>query len=741
MKLRAILSKTLQIGFVTFLALGFALLLLWRTGLLVSWIRSQAVKTYLTHIAPHLPFEIEDVQISGDWSQFKKGTVPDLGLVLKWDSWRIRMHGPFQLNRYSIEKEFSIYYKPELTVEPAQLLSKDRSPVVPIVLSARIHQNLKNLHSFEIQSDLERFHWPLIHTQLEKVKFKSDWKVGQAAQLTLSTYEINWKGDSEDHLIHLQDLKLQAETSLEFKNPVQFGPEAIFDLAVQSGEVLWDSTYLDLPLKKAPIQGGISWEEEEMTANLQIGASKTKQALISGTFHPQNPSIEIRWQTPTWNIRDVVQELLEVTRSSTGKLSQLSVLKEFEVLTGKIRTTAHANIPLKGFDLESADTLLEGKIDIQDFSARWDEMALAIKSFNLLFPFSTHFKTSGTVAAEKIFFRQLEGELGKTAFSIFPSRVKDRRRYAFKTDELPIYIQSVPLQIGKVTGLAQAPEYALITSLKLKRMELDEIVHRLCIPQLRLPPTRISANFPKIEIRTDSVDFTGKITSQLFDGIVEIDDIGVFDLGTSVPEVDFNLDFEKIRLDLLGDWTGIGKIDGILQGYAHDVVFQSYLPTQYTLRVDALPHQHRDILFSPGAMKNFLKIITGDISYLPPIAQWWAFGWPRKIGGTFGTYDVQYAGFSLVSKDGLILLETNDPPAAMKQHPNQHYLLSGKSFKMPLISSRYPLIIDAIAMSNYLYQMKFQLSAIAKEKEKSENISKKEDDEYEESNSCLPPRF
>jgi hypothetical protein len=217
--------------------------------------------------------------------------------------------------------------------------------------------------------------------------------------------------------------------------------------------------------------------------------------------------------------------------------------------------------------------------------------------------------------------------------------------------------------------------------------------------------------------------------------------MGMFDFLSPVPEFDFNLTMDGIDLHSLGEWVNFGEMDGILSAYAHDVVFQSWLPTQYDFEVKVKPLHHSKVVFSPTAMKNFARLFASDgIDHIPGYAKWLAFGWPSSL---LGGYDIGYAGVHVHSEDGYIRLETLDPAtdAESSGAHQKHFILYGRRFKIPLNSSRYPLILDAPAMGNYVHQMIGVIQNLAKSKKGETQNGLVEDEDAEQDKlpaECIP---
>ena len=167
-------------------------------------------------------------------------------------------------------------------------------------------------------------------------------------------------------------------------------------------------------------------------------------------------------------------------------------------------------------------------------------------------------------------------------------------------------------------------------------------------------------------------------------------------------------------------------MDGTLSAYAHDVVFQGWLPTQYDFKFQASPFSQTKIVFSPDAMKNLARLVASDaIDHLPAFANWMAFGFPSRM---LGGFDIWFVGISLFSRDGHILMEVLEPPdlpiSVANEHKQNHYILYANRFTIPLKTSQYPVVVDATAVSNYVHSAALKLlklRQIKKAKEKAQH--------------------
>jgi len=152
-------------------------------------------------------------------------------------------------------------------------------------------------------------------------------------------------------------------------------------------------------------------------------------------------------------------------------------------------------------------------------------------------------------------------------------------------------------------------------------------------------------------------------------------------------------------------------------------VLQQSLPTQFNFKAHLQPYQENEVVFSTEAMKNFVSLVTAnDIGKtMPAYLSWFAFSWPSDL---LGGYNINYAGVSLYAVNGSILLETLDPPSVIEKE-KKHYLLYGQRFKMPLVSSSYPVVLDAFGVTHFFRHVQRQLDSLQKSKIKDEKSKAK----------------
>jgi hypothetical protein len=171
------------------------------------------------------------------------------------------------------------------------------------------------------------------------------------------------------------------------------------------------------------------------------------------------------------------------------------------------------------------------------------------------------------------------------------------------------------------------------------------------------------------------------------------------------------------------------------------VTFQKWLPTHFDFSIDAIPIKNW-IEFSPEAMRNLISLFAGDaVEHIPGIAREGFFG---GLSHRLGGFDVKYAGLSLFSDGGTILVETHDLPDVYHLM-KKHYIFWGHRFKMPLESSHYPVVMNETGLARVLTRMKSRIQAIAEKKNHSDLVNPSEENNAHESNDktpdCMPPVF
>lgn len=700
-------TTLLIFGLITSFTIGF---IYWKR----AWLQERLIREYLEKIEPHLPFKVEKIDVHAEWHDFKAGRIPTLNVVLNWDGTRIYLNGRLQLYARFLNSDAMQIHHLKPSDVSAEYITEARIDWFkePVNLSIWVEapQNLSNLNSFGAELKAKQLTWPSGGLAAHELKISTHWE-NDAANMNLSTSEISWtESHHENHQANAKQIEIEANSGLQL-SPLKPVGNIAGGIKWKTGEFLWDENYLDLPLTELPIQFQSHSDLTEIQA--QIGK---KSVLKVSAKHEKDWSFHV--QTPDLDI--------PLLLSQTTQIPSTRTLQGLGVKSG----TLNLNLDWSLREGDLFHQKAKGSLKLKDLSLRPASGEWALRGFNLDLPFDTS-APQGMISTkiDQIFLKRFEASLPQSNIQFTR---KNFDSYEISYDPFPLYFKGLPLQFGSLHGKLGKSGFEWTTQLELKKVPLSALLSGVCSKSPRPLPLNLSAKFDRIFVDNEMIDPEGVITAQIFDGEIKISELAIYDYTSEVPETDFELNWNKIRLDEAGKWLGFGEMDGTFEGYAHDVTFQSWLPTRYVFLAQGKPQHGNDIVFSPEAMKNVVRLFAGEeIDELPNVANWLAFGWPSRV---FGGYDVDYAGISVVSADGALLVETLDPPDVVKKE-RRHFILYGSRFKMPLKSSQYPLIADATAMGNFVRHVFKQLKQISNKKEKSKNETPNEDPP------CLAPEF
>jgi len=711
---------------------GSAGIILWKVPAARRWAHSRVASLYLADVAPKVPFKITDVEVDSRWSDFLHGKLANIHMALDWSGWKLILTGPIDLfyDHREAETHLNVVFNASAQATPP---GARPLPPIPVRIAFRAGDHFSHLDKLSIDSSLRDLRLSRFGLGASGVVLHATWDNGQAL-VHFAAKELSLAKENE---LRLSDLTVSASGGLKLK-PFIPGPDLIADASVSRAQVSLSSEEedLDVPLANFPIQAKVSFprgNERVISFNTKAGEDAGSTIDLSGTFQPDH--LDLDWKTP----RLTVRELIAAARSVRSDLPLLASLKWIRKLSGTVATQGSAHLPLP-FSIpqltKPGGAEINADLSVKNLGFEWPGRYLALAGANLELPISTRTGLNGSVSIQKLLYRRFKGRLEKTRLQILPVH-EDSGKFSVHLGNgpsIPIKMDGLAIHAGAVDGTITAANYDLTSSFVVPPTDMSTFAHSLCIKTEHLPPARLSINLPEIDLSPGTLDLSGdlndKIEISLFDGKADVTDLAFYNLGTPVPETDFDLDLSGVRLDEVGAWSGFGEMDGTLHAYAHDVVMQAWLPTQYDFSFQAVPYSRSEVVFSPEAMKNVARLIASNaIDRLPGIARWLAFGWPRRV---IGGYDVYFFGVSLISRDGNILFSALDPPdlppmvtpeqqkRLLEKQKQNHYILYGDSFKIPINSSRYPLLVNATQVSNYVHSVIEKFAAMAEVKKQNE---------------------
>ncbi len=671
------------------LLLGIAALVAWRSE---SWVQKRIIQSYIDRIQPSLPFKIEKFEIETHWKDLRSGRISRVAMTLSRTPFRLQVEGPVDLGWDSRDSEWTGVYSAiarwegPIQIEPTRIRLEVSAP-----------KSLKSIREFKLSASTPKIAGAV---EIEDLVLEAHWADLQWSAKLLAR-KFAWTDAAiSDRAVHIDhpELSLQGPMTLA---PFSLDGTQALHASGRGIEALWDKSYFDLPTARAPIEGALHWKSGPESLVLRSLGHEIR-------LHPGFRGSTLDSLSVGWNIRELP---IPATLRLLAGVPQLGWSQPIQWKSGRLTSWGNLRLDWEGNSPSARIEHLSGKVRVRDLGIRWKEKRLALRGLTLDLPLNSTPSAASKIvlSIEKLFFQ-------KFRMTLPPTEILTRSgpEGAFSLDTgtpLALAIEGVPLRIGRISARIDGPRTRFASSLRLESTPLENFRKGLCWEKKTIPPAALALDFPNVEADPEMIDPQGKLTLKLFEGAVTIEDIAFFDTLTEVPESDFTANWDGIRLDRMAEWLGFGEMDGILTGYARNVTFESWFPTHYDLLVRAKPHFHRDIVFSPDAMKNFVRLFAGeDVEQLMPgLARWLAFGWPSRV---FGGYDVNYLGIRAFSEGGSILVETLDSG-------REHFVLKGDRFKMPLHSQHYPLIMDATALGNFVRQVAKQLDTIARQKKES----------------------
>jgi hypothetical protein len=510
------------------------------------------------------------------------------------------------------------------------------------------------------------------------------------------------------------------------KPPYELGDQATLDVQAEKGELLWGNDDVSIPWRELPLHGTFALQGLRLprTVSLEIGGKGPRFKLATELKGDLGRSpLKLQWSTlGKWELAPMVEGLKKAAAGSTGVLAPLAVLAQIQLRGGTLDSSGEATF----LPSNPSGANFQGKIGIHGLGLDWRAKALAVRGASIDLEGAHPGAVKASLEADGVDLHHAHARLKKTPISIVPEGPQKFSVSIGSDADLPLQLDGIPLRLGSFRGKIDLapprpqsddeddPEYFhLATNLRIPPVAVSTLAAKFCVDTRKLPPATFSADFSKIEISNTSLEPTGQARVDLFHGAITLSDLGFYDFLTAVPESDFSLNWDGIRLDELGNWVGFGEMDGFLTGFARDVTMQANVFTHFDLKTEAKPNRDHtwNVVFSPEAMENFIKVVAGDaLDQMPGIVHWFMFGWPSHFRG----YDIDYAGISMYSQDGSILLETLDPPEVAKQ--GNHFILYGTRFRMPLRSNHYPVVVDAMSMRDLLLAMADTLAKMAENK-------------------------
>lgn len=672
---RFLLALGLTVG------IGLAGLAVLQSSTVQNWLNRESLLWLIARSGVALPFEVLEARlVEGSLQALFRGKEVTLRLRVRKEDWEAELVGPLRLHRgppiYDLE------YAPKIDLIRARALQAS------LRVQVRAQTDLKRVEQLEARIEDPQWRLPGLGVEIRRPKLSARYQEGML-RAEWEFEGLSFQRD-ENRQVELGPWKGDAGGALE-------GPWTL-RTRLGSAEALWESRY-------------VTWEKDERVP-IEAVASKAGARLRAqiGT-----PGLGRAW----------VEREGDWVRAQLDRVPLAPLLGLAEQVFGAEAlggARAHSASITATLEQRGKKRSAQGSLLLDHVSSLQGQWA--VQEGRVEFDVEEDLSAQIRVEAGRVRMRRLDAAIPSFTLEWTPIGAGSFR---VRAPELRIALPMTSVRLGLGEGsVSSSGKWEWETELDIDPAPARAWAEALCLPLARVPPGSLSAQFPSLELGSDEIHAEGEVSLDLFEGRVELRDPAIFDYATEVPETQFDLMWKGIRLDRLGDWLGFGEMDGFLEGYSRETTVQALLPTQFDFRVEVTPHRYGQVVFSPEAMKNTVRLFAGDDldTSLPGIVDWFAFGWPSKV---FGGYNVNYAGISLYGVDGAILVSP--------LREGQPFLLYGPRFRIPLRGNRYPIVIDAYAMSNFMRRLHAQIENLRNSRENATTQPRK--DPTDEPKSCF----
>ena len=703
------------------------------SGFIQKWVHERTVRAYVKKIQPGFPLKIEKVVLSSGWAKIMRGEPSQLEVQLSRGAFFVHLVGDLSLEWGKEEVDVGLRYLPKAKFYYGGREDSYGAEMLPLDILLTLQADFRQLSRIEIKARHTNWKWPVLQLESDDLLVDLQWKKGKL-QGQLSWGALTWENDDAQQAFSMAKLKLQLQTGFSIKK-LQLGPELSLQWQAEAAEYLQGENYYEIPLQEFP--GRWQWrgllDFKQKSYQVEFARlSSLREGFYVELLKPEESSSDGMTYRIRWNLESLP---LQHWEKQLPRILSLEDWPSLQVSSGSLSLTGEAQLSwgVSRGDIKKIKKLLEvrelkNSFQVKDLSVRWPERKLALKGFYFDFPLELRKKTQGFLGSQQIQWRNLKGPWKKSlldfAFQGDLAKLQWRLRVRIP-DGLSLSFSKKKILLGKsnlaIEGGGNSPWRLrqLQSSLVVPTIEMKELAQSLCLAPDHFPPSQVKLQLPRISYQDHSVDMEGEFLWKLFGGRLRAKDFRVKNIfkASSRSEVALEMDWKGVQLDQIERWIPFGKVNGLLEGHAKQVLLRDFTPVRYDFLLRVKPFRKSDVVFSPEAMKNFVRLVSGENidKKMPGIVRWFVFGWPRRL---FGGYDVEYVGLALKSRQGVIELTTLDPPEVVKE-TGQHFILKGSGlsgFNMPIRSSSYPVYLNAAAVTHFVQHLKDVLGGIKSKK-------------------------
>ncbi|HTL11304.1 MAG TPA: hypothetical protein VL588_02370 [Bdellovibrionota bacterium] len=682
---------------------------------LEHWIR----RSYTTALGPTAPFELIRVRLHSQPKGLATGHVDELELVFRHhppglppSGLEIRFDGPVELNqnllRLDLSQGLEVKYDPKVTTT----VPKGSAWTVPEILlhlSARASPT-GGLDGLTIEPEVEKWAAQPGRLTVEGPTLKVEWKDGSLVA-RFGAKSIAWQ-PTPDRAINVMGLAGTIELPLVL-DPLQIGPDLQFHGSARGAELLWDSFYSQVDLRPLPLRVRATLDLEKSHSSLPASAATVEVGPEHRpwvTVHAE-PLRRKNGAAHALNL-DLRLDQLKLAglwKSLVGALPEDAIdpgLRGLEITRGTLSAQAHTVLDLEG-QLDPGGLHLGGDVRLDDLAVLGEGGRWGVRGIQVRAPLPTQGTETGSVAVKAFRILRLEGAVPPTPLRVTALGTQPPRYDVELPEGLPLRLPGVPWKMGSAKVRIGGGPPRIETRLHVGPVVLKDVAAPLCVSARNtrgsLGESQVTVDFPLVVASPGEVRLEGGVQVNAMGGQLNLTGLKLFRLLSAVPEMQFSTEWSGFSLHELGLWSGFGDMTGQMRGYFRNVVFQGWLPTQYEFHAELAPQRDDKVKFSWAAVDNLVRVLSGENprSRMPSLAAFIAFDVPEFFTPGFA---LDWAGVTLTSKDGYILLE-DVTPQEFYERTHERFFIHGLRVKVPLHAYTYPVVLDAYALANYTRKM------------------------------------
>lgn len=377
-------------------------------------------------------------------------------------------------------------------------------------------------------------------------------------------------------------------------------------LSLQRGEMLWGKFFADLGGQRPVLEFDGDYSRDQDSVRLRqarLTLAATGGIEVSGTINQlaRAPSVEIQAHSDNLNAGGFftffVQENFKRQYPFIDKLS----------IGGQIAFQLHAR--------GNWDRLItEGRMTLQGGELRRGANEWEIGPLALTLPFQVSYpeKSNAVNRTPPGILSIRGGRFGARSFEPITSAISLSNNTLIFHQPVRLVIFGGSVEITNLTwpDVVNDPK-AMSFALDLRLLQLQELTDALGWPRFS---GTLSGAIPQIRSTGDTLRSEGQVHADLFGGQLQIDQMEIENLFSTVPSLKLAARFQNIRLEQVSDTFAFGKISGILEGAINDLVITEGQPARFQAKVETVDRPESSQWISVEALNKITILSSGQDS-------------------------------------------------------------------------------------------------------------------------------